>query len=244
MDSRQYLTRRNIILTILFVVVAIAMFVAFDNLVFRLKSISPSLENMPDSATELRLHFSQPVESIGDVSLNDTVISPKINDRLVIIPLGRTLESDTDYMLVIKDVKSKWFSSSIASIKRDFTAKYVAFNQLSEEERESQIKQSNSGQVDDAFISNNVFPIFNERWQIDATVDTTEQKAFLNVKFFDEVPNYDNGGEVTRVSNDTAEKYRKEVLDEIVKRKGNPSDYQIFYDNPYLADKYPSTEEH
>ena len=40
------------------------------------------------------------------------------------------------------------------------------------------------------------------------------------------------------------EKYRQEVLDEIVKRKGNPKDYQIFYENPYLAKKYPSTEEH
>lgn len=238
MEYRNFITRRNIVAIVAVSLVLLLLYICFDNLVFRVKSFSPSLDKMPDSATELRVHFSQPVKSIGSVALNDTVIKPVIKDKVVIIPIGRALEADSQYSLVLEDIQSKWFDNSIDSINKQFTPEYVPYDKLSTEEKEAQIEQSNSGQVDDAFISNNVFPIYNERWQIDATVNTEDRSAFLNVKFFKEVPNYDNGGEVTRVSNETAEKYRKEVLDEIKKRGGNPSDYLIIYDNPYLSDKY------
>ena len=244
MDISRYMTRTNFVRAFIAVALISIVFIAYDNLSFRVKDVSPSLSNMPDSATEIRFNFSQPIESVGSVVINDEELNVEIRGKTVAIPVGGLLESDVLYTVVLNDVKSKWFNNSIQSIGESFTPKYVAYNKLSDKDKRAQIAESNSGQVDDPFISESVFPIFNERWQIDATVNSQLREASLRVKFFEEIPNYDNGGAITRVSNEVAEKYRQEVLAEIKKRNGNPDDYGIFYDNPYLADKYRSTEEH
>lgn len=244
MDVNTYLTRQNLLRAVVAIIVVILAFVCYDNLLFRLKDTSPSLSKMPDSSTEIRFHFSQPVASVGDASINDIDTKVVIKGRTVIFPLGGLIESDTTYSVVLSDIKSQWFGNSMDSINKSFTPEYVAFNELTDEDKQAQINESNSGQVDDAFISNSVFPIFNERWQIDATIVTERREAFLNVKFFEEIPDYDNNAVVKRVSDETAEKYRQEVLSEIKKRDGNPDDYEIFYDNPYLSNKYRVSESH
>lgn len=243
-DVNKYLTRQNIIRTAFALIAVVVVFVCYDNLVFRLKEVSPSLSNMPDSSTEIRFHFSQPLASVKSASIDDEDSKVEINGKTVVVTLNNRLKSGRKYSIVLNDIKSKWLDGRIATINKSFTPRYVEFDKLSDEEKKAQIAKSNSGQVDDPFIANSVFPIFNTRWQIDATVISERREAYLNVKFFEEIPDYDNNGVVKRVSNETAEKYRTEVLNEIKKRKGNPDQYEIFYDNPYLANKYRSTEEH
>ncbi len=244
METQRYDLRKYIIRAGLLLLAIIVLYVCYDNLVFRLKSTTPSLDAVADSSTEIRYHFSQPVKSIKLVSVNDIPVEPSIKERDVVIPLNKTLESGSKYSVVMKGIQSEWFGLNIRTIERSFIPKYIDFNRLSDEERRNQVNKSNSGQVDDLFISRSAFPIFNERWQIDATVDTSSRTAILNIKFFEEIPDYDHGGVVTRVSNETAEKYRREVLEKIKENGGNPEKYTIIYDNPYLYEKYTDTDTH
>ena len=242
-----YFTRKNFFIVIVVITLSILLFVAYDNLFFRLKSTSPSLDNVATSSVEIKYYFSQPIKSIKSVVFNGTDITNDviINDKTVTIPFNKSLASDSPYKIDIMSVESSWFGNKISSIEREFTAKYVDFNKLSDAEQKAQVDASNSGQIDDKFIDKNTFPIFNKYWQIDATVIGSDKTAVLNIEFFEEIPDYDNGGSIKQVPNDVADKYRQEVLNEIKKRGGSPDNYIIVYKtNKYLYEKYNQSEGH
>lgn len=232
-------------LSCIVLVVLLMVFVLYDNLYFRLKSTTPPMGQFADSSVQISYHFSQPIKSVGAVKINNNTVNDVVIDGSVVtVPLEFDLEKDVKYSIEIQSIESDWFGNKIELIKRSFTPQYIDFNKLSDEERKVQVDASNSGQVDDPFIDDNVFPIFNGRWQIDATVITDNRSVVLNVKFFEEVPDYDNGGASQQVSNEVAEKYRKQVLNEIKKRGADPKDYTIVYSNQYLHEKYTQHPTH
>lgn len=244
-NNDQLFTKRNLIIIITVIFCGALIFVAYDNLYFRLKSTDPSLSAIPTSGRSIRYEFSQPIKGVGDILIDDEeVTGVTVDNNVITIPFNRVFKQDSKHTIEITSIESKWFNNKINQINRTFTAQYIDFNALSKTEQNAQISDSNSGQVDDSFISEHVFPIFNERWQIDATVITDNRSVVLNVKFFSEVPNYDNNGAIKRVSDTTAENYRKEVLDKIKQEGGNPDTYTIIYDNPYLYKKYSENESH
>jgi hypothetical protein len=242
---RNYITRKNILIVAGAILSLMILYIAYDNLHFHVKSTSPDVNSVATSTIELQYHFSQPVKAVESVVINDTDVtsSVTINNKTINIPLS-DLDSETTYSVTLKAVQSEWFNAKINSTTDSFVPKYIDFKDLPDEQQQRQISASNSGQVDDPFVSDNVFPIFNQRWQIEATVIPSDRTTVLTVKFFSEVPDYDNGGAVTQVSNDTAEQYRNEVLAEIKERGGDPDDYRIIYQtNKYLYEKY-STQSH
>lgn len=197
------------------------------------------MDKFADSSVQINFHFSQPIESVGGVLINNREVgNVDVGGSTVKVPIDIELEKGITYSIEIRSIKSKWFWNEIDLIKSSFTPQYIEFNKLSPDEQKDQIDSSNSGQVDDPFIDSNVFPIFNDRWQIDATVVNDSRSVILNVIFFEEVPDYDNGGVVKKVSDGVAERYRQEVLNEIKKRGANPKDYTIIYANEYLYEKY------
>ncbi len=240
-----FFTKRNLIFVTIVAFVLVFIFIVYDNLHFRLRSTSPSLESVATSSVEIKYHFSQPVDSIRSATLNGSDITNaiEINNKTVSIPIDVSLSDSSTYEIVLKSVDSKWFDNTIESIKRSFTPKYIDFNKLSDDEKKAQIDESSSGQVDDNFIDNNVFPIFNERWQIEATVVKSDRVAILEVSFFEEIPDYDNGGVIKQVADNIANQYEKEVINEIKKRGGNPENYTIVYKtNKYLYEKYNDSD--
>lgn len=233
--------KKAIITAVILLAGLFLLYTLYDNLHFRLKNTSPSLDKVATSTVEIKYRFSQPVKSVESVVVNSKNITSNVSieNRTVTIPFDSILDSNTEYTITLTGVQSEWFSNQINSIERTFTPEYVDFNNLSNEEKEAQINASHSGQVDDELLSENVFPIFNERWQLEANVIPSDRVVILTVKFFDEVPDYDNNESVKQVPNETAEQYRKEVLEEIKKRGGDPADYTIIYEtNKYLYDKY------
>lgn len=243
---QSYITKKNVMLVLIGIVGLIFIFVVYDNLHFRLRSTSPSLNNVATSSVEIIYNFSQPIESIQSVTFNgkDVTNDISINNKSVSIPLDTSLSDESTYEIVLHSVISQWFNNKINSIEREFTPKYIDFNKLSEEQQKAQINASNSGQVNDRFIDDNTFPILTKEWQIEATVVQSDRVAILTVKFLDEIPDYDNGGATVQLPNDVAEKYRQEVIDEIKDRGGNPEDYTIVYEtNKYLNEKYNLSEQ-
>jgi len=242
-----YLTRKNFVISLIAIGVLIGIFIAFDNLVFRLKSTDPSLDRVATSSIEITYYFSQPVKSVGSVIFNgnDITSDAVVDDKTIKVQFGKVLSKNSTYTITLQDIESKWFNNKINSLKSNFTAKYVDFNKLSDSEKKAQIDASNSGQVDDKFINENVFPILKEHWQISATVIPSDRVTVLEVEFLDEIPDYDRGGVSQQLPNDLADKYRLEVLEEIKKRGGNPDDYKIIYKtNTYLYEKYSQSKGH
>lgn len=244
---QMYLTKRNFLLVFIVFVTLTLLFVLYDNLHFRLKDTSPSLKNVATSSVEIRFHFSQPIKSVKSITFNDSDVTSSvlIDNKTVTVPIDISLSKSSTYKIVLKSIDSEWFSNKIDTVERSFTPKYIDFNKLSDEEQKAQIDASNSGQVDDKFVDENVFPIFNDRWQIEATVIPTDRVTVLQVSFLEEIPDYDNGGVIEQVSDDTADKYEQEIHAEIKKRGGNPNDYSIVYKtNKYLSDKYSDADTH
>lgn len=235
-------TKKRIISALVFCFVLLLLFLAYDNLFFRLKGTTPSFEEVATSSVSIQYHFSQPIKSVDSVLLDDREVtsdSISINDRTVSVSFDKPLDSDSTYTLSLGGISSEWFGNKINSISNEFTPEYIPYDQLSDAEKKAQVDASNSGQVDDKFIDSNTFPIITENWQIEATVLTDTRSALLTVKFFSEIPDYDNGGAIEQVSNSTADKYREEVLNKIKELGGNPDDYEILYQtNEYLQHKY------
>lgn len=242
---KKYLIRKNIII-ICFVIFIIGIsFLLFDILRFRLKDTTPSIDRVASSSIEIKYYFSQPIKSVDQVLLDgDIIYDATIENSTITIPFKKSLVENVKYSIELKSIRSKWFNNRINSISQNFSPQYINFDELSSKEKKMQVDASHSGQVDDPFISDNSFPIFNERWQIDATVIKDTRSVVLGVKFFSEVPDYDNGGTVKQVSNETAEKYRLEVLSEIKKRGADPESYTIIYSNKYLYEKYGNHATH
>lgn len=223
------------------VIILIVSLLIIDKLVFRLTHTTPALSNIATSSVSIKLSFSQPISSVGGITINNRKISDVFLDQgNIIIPLSSlVLVAETNYQLLVSDIQSAWFNNRIDKLSKTLTVKYIDFNQLSSDERKAQVDNSNSGQIDDPFLTNS-FPIIDKdyRYQIEATNLGDRKNISLYVTFFDEVPNYDQGGKVNQLSNSVAEEYRKDVFKTIREYKGDPDKYIITYSNLYLNSKY------
>lgn len=228
------------ILITLIIVTILIIIVTYNRFVFRMIAAEPDITKIPTSSKSLSFTFSQPVRSIGKTTINNKIIYPVIKENTVQLPLISLGLKDGDTVrIVIENILSTEFNNKIDSFTKVGTVKYVDFSGLSEQEQKKAIDSSNSGQSDDPFMQS-VFPILDEqyRYQIDATTSVIDSSMSVIITFLSEIPDYDNGGKITQLPDETAEEYRKSALDTIRKRGGNPDKYTITYSNNYLNNKY------
>lgn len=229
--------RKQIIITSLVVIILlIGGFFAYDNLVFRLKSTSPDASEVATSASFIDFNFSQPIKSIQKVEFNDKNANYKIDGKTVRVTVPR-LNSDTDDNITLTGLESKWFNNQINTVSLEFTPYYIPYDQLSKEEQQVSINKSNSGQINDKFLKNQ-FPVITDNYKMEVSNLGDSKTIVVTITFFDEIPNYDKGGEVSQLSDKKAEKLRTKVFDKIRKLGGTPDKYLIYYSNNYLTDKY------
>lgn len=239
------LSKKTIVLIILISIGLLTAYLLFDNLVFRLKSTDPALDEVATSSITITLKYSQPIRSIGTVYIDNLPVNDiTISGKSVTVSLS-TIEllQDSVHNIKIDSVTSKWFGKSINNANYTLKATYVDFSNLSEEQQKIQTNKSDSNQSNDPFL-NNVFPIVADNYQIESTKTVDDREIYLDVTFFDEVPDYDNGGKVTQLSDDVAEKYRTDVIQKIKSLSGSPEDYIITYSNLHLNTKYSDQHHH
>lgn len=233
--------RKIILWTSITVLIVVAAFNTYDRLVFRLTTTSPDLDRVATSSSKIIFRFSQPIKSVETVTINNTVVNQTVNGKEITIPLALgVLSKDEVLDISMKNIESEQFNNKIDQIDRQVIVKYIEFDELSDEQRKISIQESNSGQVDDPFMDN-AFPLLDEkyRFQIDANTAGFTDTVNVTITFLDEAPDYDNGGKVTQLPNDTAEEYRKSAFELIRRHKGDPDHYDITYSNDYLNNKYP-----
>lgn len=238
--------RKIIILTSIILLLIFALFF-IDKLIFRQTSTDPDLNNVPTSATSIRIYFSQPIKSVGDVYINSNAIGDySLEGSVLDISLqGTTLVEDNEYEITINDITSQWFNQKIDTVTKSFTVKYVDFNEQSTQQKKDQVDKSNSGQINDPFL-NNPFPIVDDknRYMIDIVNTGNTDTVQVSLTFLEEVPDYDNGGAVSQISDDQAELYRKSAFEKIKQLGGTPDNYIFLYSNRYLSDKYSEDSYH
>ncbi len=229
---------RKIFVVVVVLTVVLISWLLYDNLMFRFKSTSPNLSSIATSSTYIDVCVSQPIETVGGVTLRSPsqALDVKIVGKCIRIPL-QDLKEGENYNIKIEGIESKWFDNKIPEISFDFTPRYIEFSRLPADQQKAQVDSSNSYQVDDPFL-NNVFPIITDTFILDIKNGDDGKTVFLDVTILSEVPDYDNGGRITRVSNDKAEMIYAEVL-KLVKDKGGSIDkYIVTYSNDYLNKKY------
>ena len=118
MNSLSSSTKKWLIISISIVMLVIFIALALDKLIFRQTGSDPSLNNIATSSTSLKLSFSQPLESVGKVSIDDTIInSITIDGSTINIPFQNIeLTDGITYRLDIEDIHSKWFNNKIMQI--------------------------------------------------------------------------------------------------------------------------------
>lgn len=239
-DSKKI--RKIIITASALLAIALVSWLLYDNLVFRFKSTSPDLSSVATSSVHIKACVSQPIKTVGEVSFNNTPLDSSdftVEGRCIKIPLEDLSEKQV-YTVKIERVESKWFANKIPEVSFSFTPRYIEFSRLSTDQQKAQINASNSNQIDDPFL-NNTFPIITDTFVLEIENGGDGKTVFLDVTILSEVPDYDNGGKITRVSDSEAEKVRADVVKLIKDRGGSIDKYFVTYSNSYLNEKYGSS---
>lgn len=215
--------------------------VFLNSLVFRQTSFDTDTSRVPTSAIYIRCYFSQPLKSVGSVTIGGKDIENyTIENNAIVIPLkGIGAKDDNKKDLIIRDILSATSGSRIDEFSNHLRFAYVDYKDLSHQQQKDQVNKSSSGEINDPFLYSNVFPIIDSDYVYRIDIASTADEVInLSVTFLDEVPNYDNGGTSTQLPDDVAEKYRTEVIKKIKSRGGSPEKYIIIYSNNYLNTKY------
>lgn len=223
--------------------VLIGAWLAYDNLLFRLKSTTPASNEVATISPYVDFYFSQPIERVGEVSFslneNKFPVDYTIEDRRVRVILPQNLAAELDYKLQLSNIQSGWFGNKITNETFAFTPIQQDFASLPADQRQELINQTNSGQINDPFL-NNIFPITDgESLMIKATNGGDGKTVFIDITFYAEIRDADTGV-ATQLPNDKAEELRAKAL-ELIKQKGGKrfDNYFITYSNDYLNQKYP-----
>lgn len=235
--------RKIIIVVSVLTALALISWLLYDNLVFRFKSTSPDLSNVATSSTHLKVCVSQPIKTVGKVSFNNTPLDSSaftVEGKCIEIPFEDLSEEQT-YTVKVERVESQWFTNKIFEISFSFTPRYIEFSRLSKDQQKAQIDSSNSNQIDDPFL-NGMFPIITDTFVLEIENAGDGKTVYLDVSILSEIPDYDNGGKIARVSDSEAEKIHTDVV-KLIKDKGGSIDrYVVTYSNEYLNKKYGSPE--
>jgi hypothetical protein len=239
------ITRKQLVSIVLIFIALIGAWLAYDLLVFRLKSTSPDVKSVATVSPFVKFSFSQPIKSVKEVSLTSGEVTREldksIDGNVVTASFDTSLVEGQKYTLKITGITSKWFNNVIEQTTITFTPTYQDYDSLSEDQKRSLVSQSNSGQIDDPFL-NNKFPIAGDGFYVDASRESGTKDILVEVVILSEVFNYDTNSQVF-VTNDKAEEYYKKAMELIKKNKGVPEKYLITYSNPYLNQKYSSAKQ-
>lgn len=234
---------RSLLLTVLAgMVIVVGLLLAYDNLVFRLKSTDPRPEQVATTASYVDFNFSQPIKQIGSATIttkeNTTTQGTTINGRTVRVQLPNPLTANQVYVIHLKQVQSQWLNNSIADLPYTFTPTYQDFNTLSPDQQKASVDKSNSGQIDDPFL-NNYFPLRDPdgNFMIEAVNEGDGKTISVDITFLAEVYSPDTGTKA-QLPADQAEALRTKALQMIKDNHGNPDKYLIRYSNDYLNQKY------
>ena len=245
MQPSHIFTRKRLTLSFIVIIVGFVCLIGFDKLTFRYMNSNPALDSVATSSLALRLSFSQPLQSTDQVFIDNEIVNDTSIDgsTLVVSLENLKLIDGQTYSLKIRHLSSKWFNFKINEINRVFTVEYVEYNQLSDEQKKDQVSRSNSGQISDPFL-NNQFPLLDNSLVYQIEANTTNGTINVFITFYDEVPDYDNGGLSIQLPDDKAEEYRKKAIQTIRDNNGDPDKYNITYSNNYLNSKYSSVLYH
>lgn len=237
METYKRMNKKNILIAIVILFTIIIGVVIYYSSTLRLESTDPPLDKVATSTSKIKFTFSQPLTSIESIKVDDTELSDiEINDNSALVSLNAiSLVKDRDYTLTLTGVKS--INKEITNLTLKMTAKYVDFNELSDEQQKIQVDQSDSGQVNDPFL-NNYFPIVREGFEVSRATTYGDGRVFVFIQLYGDMPDYDNGGELRQVPDELAETYRTQALELIEDSDGTPDKYIIEYSNTYLMSKY------
>lgn len=229
-------------MAICFLAIAVAILSFYP---FRILSTTLTNDSVATTTPYIDIHFSQPLASVDEIKLTQNTesrsLTHTINDRTLRVLIYENLKENSSYTLTLNGIKSKWMGAVLSKQTITFVARYLAPNQLPEDQQKELVQRSNSGQVDDTFL-NNQFPLAQDGYYIDLYNGGSPDAIYLKLVILKEVYNPDTGMRA-QVSNQEAEEYRNKALKLVKEHGGDPKKYKFTYSNDYLEQKYASSSE-
>jgi hypothetical protein len=167
-----------------------------------------------------------------------------IDDKIAELPEGLVISAQVDknklilfvsninqvkkYQIQLKDIKSK-DGNAISFISYQFEGAFVPYGQLSDSEKNRQIKETDKGNLQDPVMS--ILPKYGDNYAIKYELfgEPSQKGKYikLNIILLLEAQSIDN--------RDLARQYKNEALDFLKSNNINPNDYVIRYDPDYAA---------
>lgn len=155
---------------LLLTIIVVAFIVYREKTTLILKSVVPANRSEASVTTRIEYTFNHPLDP--DISENFS-ITPYVpgriiikDDRLIFEP-SQNLDIDTEYEAVLENPRSKNGLRS-ESVKTEFTAVYIPFNEVPEAQREQEVQQSENLQETYPIVSH--LPHETLEYKIDYTV--------------------------------------------------------------------------
>ncbi len=220
-----YKKYRFIIWSVLAIIVlAIIAWIIYLFTVFQVLSISPAQgSKISGGSSQITFTFNKEIDKIDLnkqlYSTEGLAISSQIDKNKLTLFVSN-INQTKQYQIQLSNIRSKE-GSLIKFVSYKFQGAFVPYSQLSNTEKNKQIKETDSGNYQDPAM--NILPIYGDNFAIEYTLlPTTDSKGKnikLNITLLLDKFNIEDKATISL--------YKKQAIDFLKQNGINPNDYQI-----------------
>jgi|GEM_PF-2352260 len=201
-------------------------------LVFQVLSITPSQNSkISGGSGQVTFNFNRDLDTIDlgkqMYSSEGLAISAQV-DRNKLTLFISNINQVKKYRIQLKDIRSK-DGNAISYINYQFEGAFVPYGQLSDSEKNRQIKETDKGNIQDPVMG--ILPKYGDNYVIkyELSGEPSQKGKYikLNIILLLDAQNINN--------RDLAKQYKNEALGFLKNNNINPNDYVIKYDPDYAA---------
>ncbi len=229
--------RLIVILLLAMVVAGVLWYVAFYIVLFRVVSISPDPSNFPTSSTSVTLTFTKKLDGnkTPTVTSKDALLgSSAVKDNTLTIQLVSQLGTNQRVVITVKDARA--ITGETLSQEVVLVGKYVDYANLSPQEQQKQVQQS------DSFSSYSIIsslPITTGSYEINYLYPNsgeTKMPIYITVKNPYPTPEASSSSTDSALYNAFLKKAQEEAYAALIALPGYEEKYyQIYYSEPMLG---------
>ena len=217
---------------IILLIASFLVWVMYIVLVFQVLSITPSqYSKISGGSGQVTFNFNRDLDTIDlgkqMYSSEGLSISAQVDKNKLTLFISN-INQAKKYQIQLKEIRSKE-GNTISYINYQFEGAFVPYGQLSDSEKNRQIKETDKGNLQDPVMG--ILPKYGDNYAIKYELfgEPSQKGKYikLNIILLLDAQNINN--------KDLAKQYKNEALDFLKSNNINPNDYVIKYDPDYAA---------
>ncbi|MEI6581676.1 MAG: hypothetical protein WCN86_02275 [bacterium] len=217
---------------IILLIASFLVWVMYIVLVFQVLSITPSQNSkISGGSGQVTFNFNRDLDTIDlgkqMYSSEGLSISAQVDKNKLTLFISN-INQAKKYQIQLKEIRSKE-GNTISYINYQFEGAFVPYGQLSDSEKNRQIKETDKGNLQDPVMG--ILPKYGDNYAIKYELfgEPSQKGKYikLNIILLLDAQNINN--------KDLAKQYKNEALDFLKSNNINPNDYVIKYDPDYAT---------